>query len=63
MTDNLDNIKKAMCLLDSLTVKGIADADRLVSIYKLLRAEQEDIEKIVEEWRKLKATSDAEGAY
>ena len=63
MTDNMDNIKKAMCLLDSLTVKGIADADRLVSIYKLLRAEQEDIEKIVEEWRKLKATSDAEGAY
>lgn len=63
MTDNLDNIKKAMCLLDSLTVKGIADADRLVSIYKLLRAEQEDIEKIVEEWRELKATSDAEGAY
>lgn len=63
MTDNLDNIKKAMCLLDSLTVKGIADADRLVSIYKLLRAEQEDIEKIIEEWRELKATSDAEGAY
>lgn len=63
MTDNLDNIKKAMCLLDGLTVKGIADADRLVSIYKLLRAEQDDIEKIVEEWREFKATSDAEGAY
>jgi hypothetical protein len=62
MTNNLDNIKKAMCLLDGLTVKGIADADRLVSAYKLLRAAQEDTEKIVEEWRELKAASDTEGA-